>query len=164
MEELGRKLPDDYDGWDIFSPLSPSEVETLFKRIKTPGWCRSLEPIPGAKEAIAEISTFCDVYAVTAQFDSETWVHERSAWLKEHFNISFDKAIFTQAKYAVAGDVFLDDKPINVSKWVEYHPDGLGLLWHMPNTRNMTGGVRVHDWASVITHLREMADRHENEP
>lgn len=158
MARLGKNIGEDYDQWDIFLCLTPEEKAKVFADIETPGFCRSLEPLPGAVEAIREIQTFADVYAVTSPFHSPTWVHERDAWLKEHFGLEKKNIVYTSAKYLVGGDVLLDDRPENVTKWREFNPEGVGLLWHLPQTRNhMYPGPRVYSWEEVLSHLRELA-------
>jgi 5'(3')-deoxyribonucleotidase len=158
---LKRQLTQyDYDVWDVFSLFTKEEVELLFTEIERPGFCRSLKPLPGAIDAIKELRQIADVYVVTSPFHSETWVAERDAWLMEHFGFTRKQIVHTSAKYLVEGDAFLDDNPSHVLHWKEEHPDGLAMLWHIPNTRKLPhDDVRVFTWERVIEEVKSLGDR-----
>lgn len=148
----------EFKEWDIFSILTPEERAQVFPILEAEGFCSSLEPLPGAIEAIREIRKFADVFAVTSQFHSVTWVTERTKWLQDRFEMQKGDIVYTPTKYLVTGDAFLDDKPDHVTNWEYHHPDGLAMLWDMPNTRTLKhGGVRVYDWNQVITKLEALA-------
>lgn len=149
---FGRRLTaHDFEVWDVFTGFTEEELEALYMELEKPGFCRDLQPIPGAFEAIQELRKIADVFVVTSPFRSPTWVHERDAWLKKHFGFSRDHIVHTSAKFLVEGDAFLDDKPSHVVHWKEMHPKGRAMLWHIPNTRTLPHeDVRVHSWQQVI--------------
>lgn len=158
LERLhGRKLtPEDYTVWDMFTLFSEDEKKSVFAEISKPGWCRGLEPKPGAIEAIKTLRTLCDVYVVTSPFPSPTWVHERDAQLREVFGFGSREIIHTGAKFLVKGEFFLDDNPEHVSKWQAEHSQGDAMLWHIENTRTMGyDDVRVRTWEEVIHRVRD---------
>ena len=158
---FGRKLgPEDCQVWDCFSLLGVEEKQAVFTEIEKPGWCAALKPKPGAQEAIERVRSFMDVYAVTSHFPtSKTWVHERDEWLKEHFNFTGKDIVHTSAKYLVKGDAFLDDNPSHVVRWGEEHPDGLAMLWHIPNTRKLGhDDLRVRGWDEVIAKVAKLVE------
>jgi 5'(3')-deoxyribonucleotidase len=84
------------------------------------------------------------------------WMTERTEWLGDYFGWTKAEVVFTSAKYLVIGDAFLDDKPEHVANWTAHHPNGLGMLWRIPNTRTMTeyDKYRVTSWQQVIDRLR----------
>lgn len=148
-------VPEDFKEWDIFSILRPEQRDIVFASIERPGFCSRLAPIPGAVEAIQKIQEFAEVIPVTYQFPSPTWVPERTEWLGRWFGFKANEIVFTGAKHAVVGDALLDDKPDNVRKWMQYHPEGLGMLWHIPNTRLLPhDDIRVKSWDEVISKLK----------
>jgi 5'(3')-deoxyribonucleotidase len=156
LERLfGRKVTsDDYTVWDMFALMSEDEKTAIFAEVAKPGYCRALEPKPGAVEAIKTLRRMVDVYAVTSHFPGPTWVHERDAQLKEDFGFSGKDIIHTSAKFLVRGDYFLDDNPTHVNAWAAEHPTGIAMLWHIPNTRRLGfDDLRVRTWDEVIARV-----------
>jgi 5'(3')-deoxyribonucleotidase len=158
---LGRRLrPEDYEVWDMFGLFTDEERTAIFTEIEQPGFCRALKPTPGARLAVEELRSLVDVFPVTSHFHSQTWVHERDASLKEHFGFTKREIVHTGAKFLVAGDYFLDDNPSHVEGWVAEHPDGCGMLWHIPNTRTLGfEDIRMHSWGGVIERIKTTLDR-----
>jgi 5'(3')-deoxyribonucleotidase len=147
---------DDFSSWDLFTAIPAEFRETVLGELEKPGWCRSIKPTEGSVEAVRELQSFCDVYVVTSPYHTETWVYERTLWLREHFQIDFPHTVFTAAKYVVVGDVLVDDKPLNIEKWLEHHPHGTGMLWDYPHTRSESVGIRVANWQEVICGIRAL--------
>ncbi len=157
----GRRLkPEDCEVWDCFSMMTPNEKKGVFSIIEHPGWCAALKPTPGSQEAITTLRGLVDVYAVTSHFPtSRTWVHERDTSLKKLFDFTGKDIVYTSAKYLVKGDAFLDDNPSHLVRWGEEHPDGLAMLWHIPNTRKLGhDDLRVHGWDEVIAKIGKLVD------
>jgi len=156
---FGQKLTvTDFDTWDLFDRFSKAECKALFDAIEQPGYCAALTPTPGSQEAIQELRNYVDVYVVTSPFPSPTWVSERYLWLHEHFNFKPSQVIATSSKFVVVGDAFLDDRPENVVDWLEAHPQKTGMLWHTPNTKNLTehDSLRVYSWEQVIQKVKAL--------
>ncbi len=147
-----RLTPWDYDSWDIFETFSDNERAAVFAEMEKPGFCRNIQPTLGSIDAIKELRQHVDVYPVTSPFHSQAWVSERNEWLAEHFGFAKREVVHTGSKFLVSGDAILDDNPLHVKSWLEEHPNGLGMLWHIPNTRNLTqyDPMRVHSWSEVI--------------
>lgn len=159
---FGKRLtPDDCEVWDCFTLFTPEERGAIFEHIEKPGWCRALKPKEGAQEAVVELRKLVDVYAVTSHFPSSpTWVHERDASLIEHFAFARGNIVHTSAKRIVSGDYLLDDNPGHVTNWADEHPDGTGMLWHIPNTRKLGfDDIRMNSWADVIARVASTIDR-----
>ena len=129
-------------------------------RVVAPGFCASIRPQPGAREAVAALRGIGDVYVVTSPwFTSRTWMHERTAWLWEHFGIHGNRVIHTSSKALIRGDMFVDDKPSHVFDWQDAWPNGRALLLDMPH--NQDGGVpRVSRayWSDVVEVARHVAE------
>jgi len=157
----GRRLsPYDFDVWNIFDALPKEQCEALSLEMAKPGYCKAIPPAPGAIDAISILRQYVDIYPVSNPFSSPTWVYERYEWLQKHFGFKRNKIIFTEAKFLISGDALLDDNPKNVTSWLEEHPDKLGMLWHIPNTRKMTeyDYLRVTSWEKVITLMKSLAN------
>jgi 5'(3')-deoxyribonucleotidase len=159
---FGRRLTHhDYTVWDMFSIFNSEEKKLLFAEIGKEGFARSLRPIPGAVEALAELRTFVDVFAVTSHFPSPTWVYERDEMLSKEHGFDRRHIVHTSSKFLIATDAFLDDNPGHVEAWVNEHPLGLGMLWHIPNTRTLTqyDHLRVRSWEEVVNNMRALDKR-----
>lgn len=134
-------------------------------------FCRTLPVIEGAQEAVAFLSQIGKVYIVTATWRAcAGWEKARRDWLKEHFGIHPRDVISTSEKHLVRGDLFIDDKPNQVSAWSEANPFGAARLFHRPHNRGAPFTMqRVHDWrrgslealslAASASHFRRETDR-----
>ena len=70
-----------------------------------------------------------DVYYATSPWWSCVgWETARRAWLEEHFDATREQVVITTDKSILGGDVFIDDKPENVSGWQDANPGGQGFL------------------------------------
>lgn len=162
IEKLfGRVLtPHDFEVWDIFGLFSEEEKQAIFEELEKPGFCQGLQPTPGSIEAVRELRKIVDVYPVTSPFHSPTWVHERNTWLHEYHGFKKREIVHTGSKFLVTGDALLDDNPSHVTTWAEEHPFGLGMLWHIPNTRTLgLDDLRVHTWDEVLQRAESLARR-----
>lgn len=146
--------PDDFSGWDYFSVLSEDQKKQAFEIMSEPGFCLSLQALPGAKEAIQELQGMVKVLAVTWPFHVE-WFNERYAWLDQEMGIPKEDVILTKAKYAVAGKWFLDDNLDNVLSWSAGNPCMNSMLWSTRATRDLGyDRLRVHSWGEVIQRVK----------
>jgi 5'(3')-deoxyribonucleotidase len=153
QEVSGRTLrAEDFHVWDGFSVMTPKESEAVRAICRQPGWCTALEPKPGAQTAIEKLRQVVDVYVVTSPFPAgPTWAHERDVWLKRHFDFEPEEIVYARSKFVVRGDALLEDNPHNLTRWLDENPNGLGMLWHLPNTSKLAhGGVRVRSWDEVL--------------
>lgn len=151
----------DFKTWDIFEGLTPQEQEAVFTQVQKPGFCTSIEPAPGAIDAVRELRQIVDLHVVTSPFKgASTWAHERSQWLEDFFGFTYDDITHTRAKYNVYGDALLDDRPSNVTRWAEKHPGGDAMLWHTPNTATLHyDHLRVRSWGEVIERAKRLRVR-----
>lgn len=158
---LGKRFtPYDFDNWDIFSVFNNVEREALFTEMGKPGFCLDFPVVAGSLEAVREMQESMDVYAVTNPFPRGTWVTDRNTWLQEKFGFERTHIVHTSAKFLVTGDAILDDNPVHIVDWLGEHPKGLGMLWHIPNTRTMThyDHLRVKSWNEVLRNLRALVE------
>jgi 5'(3')-deoxyribonucleotidase len=114
----------DIHTWEIFDslPLEPLWVkQAAYRRLKSPGGCVGMPLCKGAGDAVEMLSKIANLVVVTHPFEgSETWAHERELWLDKHFGRAIDGVIHTKDKARVHGDLFVDDKPRNVTSWLDY--------------------------------------------
>lgn len=149
---IGHRVEAETD-WEIFGHLSDEHREKVFGIVRSAGWCADLKPYPEALEAVREIMERADVYIVTSIFrGSPTWTYDRTAWLAEHFGIGWQNIVFTNAKYLVQGDVFVDDKPAHVREWGKHFPEGNPVMWSrwLEERNSDMERYRTQDWGDVI--------------
>jgi 5'(3')-deoxyribonucleotidase len=146
----------DFSGWDYFEILTEKEKEKVFSLMNVEGYCASLEVHPGAQDAIEKLRSMVSVIVVTGLHPGPFWIKERDYWLKKNFG--FDprrEVIYTQAKYAVAGRWFLEDRPSQVIEWAYGNPCNVPMLWDTENTHGMGyDHLRVYSWEEVIAKVQ----------
>lgn len=158
-ELTGRKLTvQDVTDWDLFAclELDDSTEKAVRALWQAPGFCNSLLPAAGAKTAVAELLTFCDVrVATTLQSSAPTWAYDRLRWLAREFKIPATSVVFTTDKSVLIGDVFVDDKIEHVQA-----AEMPAFLFDMPYNRRVPRGAsieRVENWAAFVKKVRGIA-------
>lgn len=157
---------DDVDTWDPFDSVALAEHEHLrhgiYEELKRPNGCLTMTPYAGAKEAVEQLKPLVEIVMVTSPFKGgATWVHERELWLEEHFGLSHKKMIHTGLKELVFGDIFVDDKPEHVIRWLKRHPAGHAVIWDQRYNRNQEElhGRRIYrarGWDELIELVRRL--------
>lgn len=146
--------------WDFFDTVKLAEHPNLKKQIeelmRSKGWCKSIEPFPGAVEGVEKLEEIAEVFVCTSPFGGEFWEYERRQWLYEVFGIKSKRVMQGYSKFLLHAEVFVDDKPKNVREWVGYNQahafkPGHGLLWDRPHNRDVIGLDRVHNWDELYS-------------
>ncbi len=149
-----RLSPDDIKTWDLFEHLglTPAQLNTLYAELNAPGFCTSIQPMPGAQRFLTELQERgYSVHIVTAPWrSSQTWMWERERWLWKHFGIAGKHVTHTAAKELVTGRVFIDDKADHVRKWQAAHPRGHALLFSAPYNEDATDLRRVRSYDEIL--------------
>jgi 5'(3')-deoxyribonucleotidase len=133
--------------------------------VGTRGWCRSIEPLPGAVEAAARLREEAECVVVTSAWDGPYWHKERLDWIAEHMGIDRKRVFFAHEKYRVNGDLLLDDKPQNVVDWARaasWRRWGEPLLWHTSGNAAFSDPpaiTRVRTWEEVFAAVARAGGR-----
>jgi 5'(3')-deoxyribonucleotidase len=153
-----RRTRADFDVWDwMFTCLTEEERAPLIEELNQQGFCKTLQPIPGAIEGVKHLRTIVDIFPVTAHFPTPTWVHDRDEWLYRVFGFDRKQIVYTGSKFLVKGDAFLDDNPDHVVAWKREYPEGMPMLWHVPNTESAgLHEFRVRSWPEVIDRVERL--------
>ena len=129
--------------------LQPEETEAVFDLIGTPGFCESLQLLPGAREGVDSLRKVANIVVVTSPWlSSPTWAFERTAWLKRHFGFTENQIVHTSAKQYISADVFVDDHATNVRAWAATN-SGIPLMWDCTHNRRIDL-PRVTGWDQLI--------------
>ncbi len=154
MRFLRGRVPEDWQPplgvWSWLDALEEPLKRELAAYCAGPGFAASMLPVRGAKQALKRLQRSTQVYVVTAPWPGSLhWPGERIVWLQK-FGFHGDKIVLTPAKYLVRGDILVDDRPENLLKWKEHHPDGTAVLWKTRGNYpfwNDTRFVPMDDWS-----------------
>ncbi len=153
--------PDHMTSW-AFGDLVPEAVRGAFwKALGEPRYVHdNLIPYAGAVEGMARLAEVAEVFVVTSYLHAaSTWVHERDAWIMEHFNIPRSRMVHTPAKYVFFGAALIDDKPQNIDEWQAEFPEGAGILWAQPYNAGHPARFRTSSWQEAVRIVLEDTPR-----
>ena len=138
--DMDGVLVDFQSGIDKLSDETKQEYEGRLDEV--PGIFSLMDPMPGAIEAVHELSKHYDVYILsTAPWKNPSAWSDKINWITKHFGDIFKKrVILTHCKHLVNGDYLVDDRAKNGAsefpgEWVQF------------------GSERFPDWEEVTCYL-----------
>lgn len=146
----------DQTKWFRATDLPAESRGKVMSIISGEGFCRTLQPLRGAVEGVAELRRLGhEVRFVTSLWGSKTWAYDRNIWLREHgFAPDAPRGVtYSRDKYEVFGNVFVDDKPSNVQAWQNAWPHQRAVIFDQPWNRDAEG-VRVTDWENLLSFVK----------
>lgn len=153
------KTVHDLPGWDMLPMYPEDKHEEILSNIVQPGWCGSLKPLPGAREAVDELRKLGKVYCATSPWTSKTWHSERTEWLMEHMGFDRHDVIHIHDKWCLRGLTLIDDKAETLVKWHEVTGQ-IGILWTQPYNQRFDGfgkGIwRAGGWDEVLSYVKAL--------
>ena len=127
-------------GIDKLSEDVKKEYEDRLDEV--PGIFSLMDPMPGAIEAVHELSKYYDVYILsTAPWKNPSAWSDKINWITQYFGDLFKKrVVLTHCKHLVNGDYLVDDRAKNGAsefpgEWVQF------------------GSERFPDWEEVTCYL-----------
>lgn len=152
--------PEDRTEWEVLATVPEEFHEAIRERAQEEGFCRNLAILPGAQDAVEKLRAIGQVYAVTSPWDGhKTWCWERTEWLKEHLGFKKTEVLHVSAKQIIRGNVFIDDRPDNLTEWAKFSRiNCLALLWDRPFNRSNRDLMRVGSWDQVLRLLSTVYD------
>lgn len=119
---------------DINPILDEEQRELLLTMLSGPTFWATLPVIPGAQEGIRVIEDAGhEVFFVSTPWIScDTWERERRSWLAMHFGADYKQLVPVHHKHIIQGDVFVDDRPDKVKKWMQANPYGSTFIYSQP--------------------------------
>jgi 5'(3')-deoxyribonucleotidase len=160
------------DVWQIASELNLPEsynqyinvqLRELITRDDKLGFAATMTVADGSREFIQKLSDLSEVLIVTSPlYENTSWCSDRVFWLKQHFNISQNKIIFTKNKSNIKGDILIDDDLRHVLPWAEENPCKNAVLWSgcIPNRTvdNLPHNVHHYvDWDDVLNLIKTLS-------
>ena len=144
----------DLKEWDIDELLEGSSVSKnkFWEAINSSTMVQDLNPYPEAIIGVAKLKEIADIYICTSPMvHYPNWIIHRNDWLKRHFDINPKKIIHTSAKYLVSANIFVDDHPNNVQKWID-RQNGIAVLWkanYNANHETVNRAIYTNDWNAL---------------
>lgn len=153
------RTPDDIRHWELRDTLPANELRECHEIMATPGFCHGLPWYEGARDFVRTVRDEHELHILTAPFDgSETWMRERVAWLAN--DVPRDRVHFMSGKWKhlVAGDVLVEDHPLNAAAWLDANPRGIAALvdrpWNKPASNQWAWHSRMYRVANFEDALR----------
>jgi 5'(3')-deoxyribonucleotidase len=121
----------------------------VYRYLHDPDLFLSLDPYPGAVETVRSFigDLGLDVMIVTS---APPGVHQaKAAWMKRHFPFvkQPEQIIFAARKEWVEADIFIDDGPENLARYLARRPlAAVGTLSHPYNARVPAVVMRAETW------------------
>ena len=135
--------------------IFPEEVQERVEKLSLEhNFFLSLEPLPGAIEAISEMLSDpkLDVWVCSSpKKTGETCHSEKFLWLRKYFGQKFaERLILTRDKTLVYGDYLIDDKSLVVG--VNEKPFWEHVVFDQPYNRESTVKKRMNwsNWKEVL--------------
>jgi len=155
-EKFNRTVDlDEITGWNVAAPYHGITRQEIYGVTYEPGfWC-SVEPMPGAAEALKHfMDEGHDVFIVTAT-EPEHVEEKMKGLLFRYFPfLSWNQVIITARKQLIRGDVLIDDGIHNLEGGAYKK-----ILFTAPHNRNydadVNGMIRVDTWEEVVRIIDE---------
>ncbi|MCR5089348.1 MAG: hypothetical protein K6C08_07555 [Oscillospiraceae bacterium] len=156
-KQHGRNVSyDDIVSWDMSAAFPGLSREQVYSVPSQPGFWKTVEPMPGAAEALQRLmAAGHEIYIVTATTCES--VHEKMTELLFRYFpfLSWKQVIITENKQMIRGDVLIDDGVHNLEGG-----DYVKILMTAPHNRNYdaeaNGMIRVHSWPEIENVLRDL--------
>ncbi len=150
----------DCHGGEAWENVPEARRESVFRHMHTPGFFRSLDPIPGSQKIMKLLCERHEVYVASAAMEFPQSLKEKSDWLDEHFPfVHWRNRILCGDKHVLKGDLLIDDRMHNLE-----HFEGRTIMFTSPHNVHVKGCERVDNWDELGRLLLEprLVRRHLN--
>ena len=156
--KYGRSVScEDVTSWDVSAAFPGLTREEVYAVPLEQGFWKTVEPIPGAAEAIQRfMDARHEVFIVTAT-PYESVTEKMTEVLFRYFPfLTWKQLIITSRKQLIRGDVLIDDGVHNLEGG-----DYIKILMTAPHNRNYdaeaNGMIRAHHWAEIEEIIRRIS-------
>ena len=157
-KKYGRNVScEDVTSWDVSSAFPGLTHEQVYAVPLEQGFWKTVEPIPGAAEAIQRfMDAGHEVFIVTAT-PYESVTEKMTEVLFRYFPfLTWKQLIITSRKQLIRGDVLIDDGVHNLEGG-----DYVKILMTAPHNRNYDAEandmIRVHTWPEIEDVIRRIS-------
>lgn len=149
---------DDITSWDVSAAYPGLTWEQIYAIPMQPGFWKTVEPVPGASEALQRLmDAGHSVFIVTAT-PHESVPEKMNDLLFRYFPfLTWNQVIITANKQMIRGDVLIDDGIHNLEGG-----DYVKILMTAPHNKSYdaeaNGMIRVSNWGEIekiLSHLAE---------
>ena len=164
-EKYGYQVTcDDIRDWNVTKAFPGLTREQVYGITYEPGFWGSVEPIPGAADALQRlIAKGHDVYIVTATEYEHLYEKMHDLLFRYFPFLTWKQVIVTSQKQMIRGDILIDDGPHNL-----IGGDYIKLLYEAPHNRDfdaeVNGIIRVHDWTEAETVVENLEQAEDTSP
>ncbi|MBR6965976.1 MAG: hypothetical protein IKH81_02660 [Clostridia bacterium] len=150
-EKTGRHVTlEDITGWNVAAAYTGFTREEIYGVTYEPGFWGSVEPMPGAAEALKHfMDEGHEVYIVTATEIEHVEEKMKGLLFRRFPFLSWDQVIITRRKQMIRGDVLIDDGIHNLEGG-SYQK----IMFTAPHNRHYdaegNGMIRVYTWDEVV--------------
>ena len=147
---------DEITDWSIVCAYPGLEKRQILELMYEPGFWDTVEPVPGAADALKYLmDKGHQVYVVTAtEFENVPAKMERVLFRYFPF-LSRDQVIITENKQMIRGDVLIDDGTHNLEGG-EYRKILFTAPYNKDYDAEANGMIRVHNWDEILRVINEM--------
>ena len=147
---------DEITDWSIVCAYPGLEKRQILELMYEPGFWDTVEPVPGAADALKYLmDKGHQVYVVTAtEFENVPAKMERVLFRYFPF-LSRDQVIITGNKQMIRGDVMIDDGIHNLEGG-EYRKILFTAPYNKDYDAEANGMIRVHNWDEILRVINEM--------
>ena len=150
-EKFGRQVAlEEITDWNVSAPYPGLTREQIYGVTYEPGFWKSIEPMPGAAEALKHfIEEGHSVYVVTATECEHVKAKMEGVLFRYFPFLSWDQVIITSRKQMIRGDVLIDDGIHNLEGG-NYKK----ILFTAPYNRDYdaegNGMIRADNWGEIV--------------
>ena len=158
-EKYGRNVAfGDSTSWDVSAAYPGLTHEQIYEIPLQPGFWKTVEPIPGAAEALQRfIAAGHKVFIVTATPYESVTEKMRDLLFRWFPFLTWDQVIITSNKQMIRGDVLIDDGVHNL-----VGGDYAKILVTAPYNKDFdaeaNGMIRVNNWAEIEETVQKLAE------
>lgn len=155
-KDFGEKISkNDITEWGLAKPLTHFEEEIDFwnwaKNINGSSIFRNLKTYNNSIKVLVDLSMQGHEIVIIS---SKPWwsIHDTLMWLGEN-KIPSKEIHFTEDKWKVSCDVYIDDAPHQLKSFVKHVPDKLILRFIRPYNVSIEGTVDLNSWEELSSLL-----------
>ncbi|MFD0836217.1 5'(3')-deoxyribonucleotidase [Mariniflexile aquimaris] len=134
---------------EVWQNVPEMHQDSIHNHVLQPGFFSDLKPIKDSQKVMKALCERHEVYIATAATQFPNSLKEKSDWLDSYFPfITWQYRIMCGHKFVLNGDLLIDDRVVNLSKF-----QGDSLLFSSPHNAHENGFTRVSTWMEIAERL-----------